>query len=71
MPMFRQINELYEDALKAGKKVSEIIISYIGYDHLKSELNNRKEKPEWMDRVKATDNVRGIQLIAENDREKR
>ena len=43
--MLRQIDELYEETLKAGKKVAEILISYIGYDHLKSELNNRKEKP--------------------------
>jgi len=65
--MLRQINELYEDTLKAGKKVSKILISYIGYDHLKSELNNRKEQPEWIDRLKVTENIKGVQVIAEND----
>ncbi len=65
--MLRQIDELYEETLKAGKKVAEILISYIGYDHLKSELNNRKEKPEWIDRIKVVENMRGVQMIAEND----
>lgn len=65
--MLRQIDELYEETLKAGKKVAEILISYIAYDHLKSELNNRKEKPEWIDRIKVAENVRGVQMIAEND----
>lgn len=66
--MIRQINDLYDEALNAGKKVKEILISYIGYDHLKSELNNRKEQPEWMDRLKVTENIRGVQLISENER---
>lgn len=65
--MIRQINELYEETLRAGKKVSKILISYIGYDHLKSELNNSKEQPEWIDRLKVVENIRGVQVIAEND----
>jgi|GEM_PF-980123 len=65
--MIRQITELYEEAVQAGKKVSQILISYIGYDHLKSELNNRKEQPEWLDRLKVADNVRGVQIIHDND----
>ena len=65
--MIRQINELYEDTLKAGKKVSEILISYIGYAHLKSELNNSKEQPEWIDRLKVVENIRGVQVIPEKE----
>ncbi|WP_118950356.1 hypothetical protein [Taibaiella helva] len=61
--MLRQINELYEETIKAGKKVSEILISYIGYDHLKSELNNHKDRPEWLDRLKVTENIRGVQIV--------
>jgi len=61
--MLRQINELYEETIKAGKKVSEILISYIGYDHLKSELNNHKDRPEWLDRIKVAENIRGVQIV--------
>jgi hypothetical protein len=67
--MIRQINDLYEEAQQAGKKVKEILISYIGYAHLKSELNNHKEEPEWLDRLKVAENIRGVQLIAENERQ--
>ncbi len=67
--MIRQINDLYDDAQKAGKKVKEILISYIGYAHLKSELSNRKEQPEWIDRLKVKENIRGVELVAENERQ--
>lgn len=65
--MLRQINELYEEVTKAGKRVSEILISYIGYDHLKSELNNYKEKPEWIDRLKVKENFSGVKLVTDQE----
>lgn len=63
--MITKINELYQEALNAGKKVSEIAISYIAYDHLKSELNNRKAEPNWLNKVKVKEGVVGVQLVDE------
>lgn len=65
--MIKQINELYEETVKTGKRVSEILISYIGYDHLRSELENKKEKPEWVDRLKVQENFRGVKIVPENE----
>jgi hypothetical protein len=61
--MITKINELYQEAVSAGKKVTEIAISYIAYDHLKSELNNRKAEPKWLSKVKVKEGVSGVQLI--------
>lgn len=64
--MLRQINDLYEETVQKGKRVSEIIISYIGYDHLKSELKNVKGKPEWLDVLKVKENFSGVRLIVDD-----
>jgi len=63
--MLRKIDELYRGTVSTGKKISEIRISSIGYDHLKSELSNRKEMPEWIDKIKIESNITGIKLIDE------
>ena len=65
--MIKQIDELYKDTLKQGKRVLEILISYIGYDHLKSELENKKEKPEWVDRLKVQAHFKGVKVVTEED----
>jgi len=63
--MLRKINELYIETVNAGKKIAEIKISNIGYDHLKSELNNRKELPEWVGKLKVENNFAGVEIINE------
>ena len=63
--MITKINELYQEAINAGKRVSEIAISYIAYDHLKSELNNRRSEPSWLNKVKVKEGINGVQLINE------
>jgi hypothetical protein len=63
--MIRQINELYEHTVQDGKKVVEILISYIGYDHLKSELNNIKEKPEWIEKLNIQKDFSGFKIVSE------
>lgn len=63
--MIAKINELYEEAVNAGKKIKEIIISHIAYDHLKSELNNRKAEPNWLGKVKTKEGVVGVHLMDE------
>lgn len=63
--MIMQINELYEEAIKSGSRVAEIHISHIGYDHLKSEMQNKREKPQWLDQLKIQENFMGVKLIAE------
>ena len=63
--MITQINELYEEAVRAGNKIAEIHISTIGYDHLKSEMQNKREKPQWLDQLKIQENFRGVKLVAE------
>lgn len=65
--MITKINELYQEAVNAGKKVSEIAMSYIAYDHLKSELNNYKTAPNWLSKVKVKEGVSGVQFIDEYD----
>lgn len=64
--MIKQISDLYDEALQAGRKVTQILISYIGYDHLKSELRNRKDEPVWIDRVKVAENIRGVRIVDES-----
>jgi hypothetical protein len=63
--MLAKINELYEESINEGKKVSEILMSYIAYDHLKSELNNYKSQPQWLEKVKVKAGVSGVKLIKE------
>jgi len=63
--MITKINELYQEAVNAGKKITEITISYIAYDHLKSELNNRKSEPNWLNKVKVKEGIVGVQLVGE------
>jgi hypothetical protein len=63
--MIRQINELYENYVREGKKVVEILISYISYDHLKSELNNIKEKPEWIEKLNIQKDISGFKIVAD------
>ena len=63
--MLTKINELYEESINAGKKVSEIVMSYIAYDHLKSELNNYKAQPKWLGKVKVKEGISGVELIKE------
>lgn len=62
--MIRQINDLYENSIQEGKKVTEIQISNISYEHLKSELNNVKEKPEWVDILNIQDHLYGFRIVA-------
>jgi hypothetical protein len=64
--MIRQINELYENYVQEGKKVIEILISYISYDHLKSELYNIKEKPEWIEKLNIQKDISGFKIIADS-----
>ena len=63
--MIRQINDLYENYVQEGKKVIEILISYISYDHLKSELNNVKEKPEWIEKLNIQKDISGFRIVAD------
>ena len=63
--MLRKIEELYQEKLDTGKKITEIKISSIGYDHLKSELSNRKEMPEWIDKIRVESNIIGIEIVNE------
>lgn len=64
--MIRQINELYDNYKQEGKKVIEILISYISYDHLKSELNNIKEQPEWLGKLNIQKDFHGFKIISDN-----
>jgi uncharacterized membrane-anchored protein YitT (DUF2179 family) len=65
LTMIRQINDLYENYLQEGKKVVEILISYISYDHLKSELDNIREKPEWLEKLNIQKDVTGFKIVAD------
>lgn len=65
--MLRKIEELYQEKLDTGKKITEIKISSIGYDHLKSELSNRKEMPEWIDKIRVESNIIGIEIVNERN----
>jgi hypothetical protein len=58
--MIAQINSSYEELLQKGKKVYEIEISPIGFDHLTSELLNQKEKPQWSDYIRVKNEIRGF-----------
>lgn len=60
--MLKQIDATYEEYVKNGKRVSQIEISPIGFDHLNSELKNRKEKPEWLDYVKVNREIFGFSI---------
>ncbi len=62
-----EAREVISKRMKAGKRVSEILISYIGYDHLKSELNNYREKPEWLDRLRIMENFNGVRIVPEKE----
>jgi len=63
--MITKINELYDESIKAGKQVSEIVMSYIAYDHLKSELNNYNAPPHWLEKVKVKKGIYGIEIVKE------
>ena len=63
--MLRKIEELYQEKLDTGKKITEIKISSIGYDHLKSELSIRKDMPEWIDKIRVESNIIGIEIVNE------
>ncbi len=65
--MIKQINELYEEILHEGKKISEILISEIGYAHLRSELNNWKTPPKWVDILKIKENFSGFKIVPEGE----
>jgi len=64
--MLRKINELYHETVNAGKKIAAIKISNIAYDHLQSELNNRKELPEWIDKIRIESNFQGVELVGDH-----
>ena len=60
--MLKQIDATYEEYVKNGKRVRQIEISPIGFDHLNSELKNRKERPEWLDYVKVNSGIFGFMI---------
>ena len=65
--MIRQIEDVYEQSEKDGKVVLEVLVSPIGYEHLKSELQNKKEQPVWVDRLKVKEGQKGFALIVEKE----
>ncbi|RYE05127.1 MAG: hypothetical protein EOP51_34750, partial [Sphingobacteriales bacterium] len=60
--MIRAINEQYEHYVQEGKRVVEILISYISFDHLQSELNNIKDQPEWIQKLNVRKDMTGFQI---------
>lgn len=64
--MILKIEELYSSAMNEGNKVQEILISKIGFDHLQSELNNKRQSPpEWISKLKVVNDHTGIKMITE------
>lgn len=64
--MLQLIENEYNDCLRAGEEVAEIQLSQIAMDHLKAELNNRKERPEWLPLLRVTEDFQEHRLLTRN-----
>jgi hypothetical protein len=56
--MLREIEEYYIAETKEGREVYSIEMSPIAYDHLQSELKNRRATPEWTGLIRIKENTR-------------
>lgn len=61
--MLQMIEVQYQQCQETGKEVSEIQLSQIAMDHLKAELNNRKEVPEWLRLIRVTEDFQQTRIL--------